>query len=187
MAKADACSCALDFVPRVGRAHEYHQLKRVLDRAYFPTFIGRQSVQMQVPNGGVTLYEYAGDTIGATVINVNLGILNVLAVVPEHQGHHLGRAILAYTRPNFARVIEQKVGWFEAHGYTSLGAMHMGRRFRTQVMVRGELMQLAGRARRLLMGSCGCCDSAKQQQTREVERRRKLDAQLQQHVEQLRT
>jgi hypothetical protein len=41
------------------------------------------------------------------------------------------------------------VPWFLARGYISLGEPKQGRRYRTQVMVRADLLPLAGRIARI--------------------------------------
>lgn len=46
-------------------------------------------------------------------------------------------------------VTQVRVPWFLARGYISLGEPKQGRRYRTQVMVRADLLPLAGRIARI--------------------------------------
>jgi len=99
-------------------------------------------------NGGIYLFQYAGEDVAVAMINCRLSSLNVLNVLPDHRKHGLGQAVVAYLRPNFARVIESAVPFFERCGYVCVGCWHQGRRLRTIVMVRDELRSLVGRLRK---------------------------------------
>ena len=72
-----------------------------------------------------------------------------MAVVPEHQGHGLGSAMLSYLACNFARVETRAVPFFERNGFVSIGAPKKGKTLYTQVMVRDSLRTLAGRVAKI--------------------------------------
>ena len=152
----DDCDCATRFTVRVGRTNEYRRAKRILDRARHPTFVGRSTVLRAAQDGGLLFYMVGDEDVAVTVINARNSTLLALSVIGEHQGHGLGGAILEYLRPNFARVIESKVGWFEARGYISIGEPKIGRKFKTQIMVRAKLRELAGRVRHIVGDTCRC-------------------------------
>lgn len=96
-------------------------------------------------NGGALFYELDGESIAVSLINPHLGILLVLNVVPEHRAHGLGSAILNFLVPNFARVLEEKVEWFERRGYKRIGSLKRGISLNTQIMARIALFGLAGK------------------------------------------
>lgn len=52
--------------------------------------------------------------------------------------------------PNFARMVEHKIGWFEKRGYIRIGKMKKGQTLNTQIMARKKLFALAGRLNRIL-------------------------------------
>lgn len=145
------CDCARNLHVRLGRQNEYAAAKRILNVGRHPTFIGRGLVQRAATNGGLLFATHAGEDVAVAIINPRTSNLLVLNVLPAHRSHGLGTAFLAFVRPNFARVLESAVPWFERQGYKSVGALKQGRTLRTQVMVRGELIGLAGRVSRLLV------------------------------------
>jgi GNAT superfamily N-acetyltransferase len=154
------CLCASRFQTRIIRPHEHKQFKRVVDLAHFPSFLGPTVIQRSAVNGGAYFYEYGGQPAGASLVNPHLNVFLVLAVLPAHRKHGLGEAIIEYVRPNFARVITDFVPYFRRNGYEPIGTPHKGRKYFTQVMVRRELLQLAGRASKLLRDRCRCLEHA---------------------------
>ena len=139
------CDCATRFDVRLARNSDYAAFKRLLDVGRHPAFIGRQCFATNADNGGALLYEFDGRVVAASLINPHYGILLALHVHPEHRGHGLGKSIMRFLMPNFARVVEDKVPWFESIGYVAVGKMKQGIRLRTQVMARAALFELAGR------------------------------------------
>lgn len=152
------CDCAHRFTVHVGRTDEYKRAKRVLDLARHPTFVGRSTVLRAAQDGGLLFYRFADQDVAVTVINARNSTFLSFSIVAAHQSHGLGTAILEYLRPNFARVITDHVAWFEKRGYLSIGEPKVGRKFKTQVMVRAELRELAGRVRHAVGDSCHCHD-----------------------------
>jgi GNAT superfamily N-acetyltransferase len=124
-------------------------VKALLNRGQHPTFIGRKQVAQSAGNGGVVMFVYRAKDVAVAVVNARLNVLTVLCVVPEHRRHGLGSACLEYLQCNFARVIEATVPFFERNGYTSIGEMKQGRSLKTQIMVRKDLLTLAGRVAKL--------------------------------------
>lgn len=151
------CECARTFEMTLGRPNEYRRFKRLLDAGRHPTYVGQDTVRRSAVQGGLLFARRENQDIAVALVNPRLSILTVLNVHPAHRSHGLGSALLSFVRPNFARVIEGRVGWFEAQGYQSLGPPKPGRRYSTQVMVRSELRELAGRVNRVLSERCGCC------------------------------
>ena len=141
----NSCGCAAGFTVVLAREGDYAEFKTVLNRGRHPAFIGRSTMMTNSRNGGALIYRFGGENIAVSLINPHLGILIALNVVPQHRGHGLGGAILRFLVPNFARVVESKVPWFEANGYRAIGKLKQGISLRTQVMARAELFGLAGK------------------------------------------
>lgn len=97
------------------------------------------------------IYTVDAVDVAVSIVNARLNVLLVLNVLPAHRSHGLGSAIVRYLQCNFARVIESAVPFFERNGYTRIGDMKQGNRYRTQVMVKAALIPLAGRISRLLV------------------------------------
>jgi len=96
-------------------------------------------------NGGCTIFRWQNYDIGVAVVNPMKNTLLVLNVDPGHRSHGLGSAILRYVQPNFARVLESAVPFFERNGYASVGSLKRGNSLNTQVMIKSSLRSLAGR------------------------------------------
>lgn len=118
--------------------------------------MGKNQVSRQAKQGGLLFAQVDGQDAAVAVINIHLGSLTVLCVIPDHRKRGLGSAFLKYLSPNFARVVESAVPWFEKNGYERVGKMKEGRTLKTQVMVRKELMTLAGRVKRVFAQGCPC-------------------------------
>lgn len=157
----ERCACATHFEVTLGRTTDYRRCKRILDRAHFPAFVGRDTVRRSAQDGGLLFFTYEGEDAAVAVMNARNSTALALAVLPTHQGHGLGSAIVEYARPNFRRVTTEFVPYFQARGYSPIGEPKQGRKFATQIMVRTELLGLAGRVSRVLGdadGSCSCAD-----------------------------
>lgn len=150
------CDCSKRFLVRVGRTDEYRRAKRLFDAGTHPTFIGRSTVLRAARDGGLLFYTLSGMDVAVTVTNARNSTLLAMNVHPNHREHGLGDAIVQYLRPNFVRAIDFRVAWFERRGYVSVGEPKEGRKFKTQVMVRSELRELAGRVRRVMGDQCTC-------------------------------
>lgn len=157
-----SCDCASRFLVRVGRTDEYRRAKRLLDQGKHPTFLGRQTVLRSAQDGGLLFYTLHGFDVAVTVVNARNSTLLAMNVLPSHREHGLGCAVMEYLRPNFVRAIDNKVSWFERRGYISVGEPKQGRKFKTQIMVRAELRELAGRVRAVVGDVCRCADPAHQ-------------------------
>lgn len=155
------CDCAASFVATLGTTADYDRFKRTLNRGRHPAFIGRGTVDRNARGGGLIFITVGGEDAAVALVNPYNSTLLALNVAPGHRGHGLGGAALTYLRPNFARVIDDKVDWFVARGYVSVGEPKLGRSRFTQVMVRGELMGLAGRvAAQFPEAQCRCSSEA---------------------------
>ena len=142
----NSCGCAAGFTVVLAREGDYAEFKTVLSRGRHPAFIGRDLFERNARNGGALFYRFdTTNNVAVSLINARSGILIALNVVPQHRGHGLGGAILRFLVPNFARVVESKVPWFEANGYRAIGKLKQGISLRTQVMARAELFGLAGK------------------------------------------
>ena len=104
-----------------------------------------------VANGGVFIFQHAGEDVAVALVNPRLNSLLVLTVLPNHRSHGLGSAIIAYLQCNFARVLESAIPFFERQGYRQIGDLKAGVRFNTGIMVKSALIPLAGRLPRFLM------------------------------------
>lgn len=143
------CRCAEQFQVHQATSGEYKRVKSILNQARHPTFIGPDQIRQSIVNGGVTIFAYKGVDVAVGVLNPKYNVLTVLSVIAAHQGHGLGTACLRYLQANFARVIESAVPFFERNGYTAIGALKQGRTLRTQIMVRKDVLTLAGRIARI--------------------------------------
>ena len=139
------CDCAQSFTVKLARADDYKMFKKILNIGRHPAFIGKDTMQRNAENGGALFYFHADYPIAVSLINPHLGILLALNVIPAHRSHGLGRAIVNFLMPNFARVIESKVQWFESQGYRKIGPPKKGQSLKTQIMARGALFTLAGK------------------------------------------
>lgn len=147
------------FTVALGRPEDYPRMKQILNRGRHPTFVGRMSVARQAIQGGLLFCQVEGQDAGVAVINVRQSTALVFCFLPSYQGQGLGTAFMNYLRPNFARVITDMVPFFEQRlGYTSIGEPKQGRTLRTQIMVRTELLTLAGRVHEHLGAECHCSD-----------------------------
>jgi len=156
----DRCECATRFKIEMGRREDYRRGKKLLNASRHPVFVGRRQAFECADQGGMLFATYEGEDVGLCYIRPKTSTLWVISIMPGHQGHGLGAAVLNYTAPNFARVIEDVVPWFEARGYTAIGRWHQGRRYRTKVMVRNGLMELSGRVAARIGDRCRCTDPA---------------------------
>ena len=139
------CDCASSFQVRLARPSDYQAWKRVLTVARFPTYMGEEVMKRNARNGGAMFYDVDRQPVGVSLINPRLSIGLVLAVVPAHHNHGMATAILEYLMPNWARVLDAYVEWFEQRGYSRLGTPKKGQKHTTHVMVRSALLGLAGR------------------------------------------
>lgn len=137
------CQCSVNFNVRLGRTTEYKLFHSILNKGRHPAFIGRETFGRNANNGGALLYEFDGEIVAVSLINPRLGILLALNVIQVHRQHGMGAAIIKYLMPNFARVIESKVSWFEKQGYVPIGDLKQGISLKTQVMIRKNLLSLA--------------------------------------------
>ena len=124
-------------------------MKALLNVGKHPTFIGRNLVKYCSMNGGAFVATFGGRDVAVAIVNPSINCLLVLNVHPAHRSHGLGAALLRYLQCNFARVLESAVPFFERNGYQSVGAMHQGKSLKTQVMVKSDLIPLAGRVARI--------------------------------------
>lgn len=131
------------------KSTEYRRFKHVLNAAKHPTFIGRQQVASAIRNGGGLVFTFEGEDVAVALVNPRLNVIVVLSVTASHQGHGMGSAVLKYLQANFARVVESAAAFFERNGYVKIGELKQGRKLRTQIMVRKDLIGLAGRIARI--------------------------------------
>ena len=127
------------------KSGDYARVKRILNVGRHPTFIGRNLVSRCAMNGGVFVAVLDSQDLAVAVVNPAINCLLVLNIHPAHRSHGLGAAILRYLQCNFARVLESAVPFFERNGYQSVGSMHQGKTLKTQVMIKSDLISLAGR------------------------------------------
>lgn len=144
----------------LGREQEYERAKRLLNAGKHPTFIGRETVRRNAKQGGLIFAVIDGIDAAVAVIGIRNGTLLVLNVHPNYRAAGLGSAFLRFLMPNFARVLESAVPWFEKNGYVSLGEPKQGRRFRTQVMVWAVLLDITGRLQHTHGLKCPCSQCA---------------------------
>ena len=139
-----------EFVAVQGRSHEYSRAKAILNVGRHPTFIGKSLYSLTARNGGAVFVTIDGRDVAVALVQPRTNCLLVLCVVPAFRGCGLGQGIVAYLQCSFARVIETAVPFFERCGFVSIGRAKMGKRWKTQVMCRRSLIDLAGRVSRIL-------------------------------------
>lgn len=145
------CPCSTDFVVDLGRVDRasYRRAKSLLTQGDHPTFVGPEMVARKAHNGGLWFYLFDGRDVAVSIINPRLSVLLVLNVHPTHRGHELGQAIIGLIRPTWIRSVSTATPWFERLGYIRVGEPKRGRSLVTDLLVRGELIPLAGRLRRV--------------------------------------
>lgn len=146
------CGCARGFRLEQGRAADARRAKRALDVGKHPAYLSVARLESASRKGGVFYAVFDGMDLGVAVIRPAVSSLTALNIHPEHRSHGLGGALLRWVAPNWARVIESAVPWFEQHGFEAIGPPRQGRRHKTFVMVRSDLIRLAGRLDRLDAG-----------------------------------
>ncbi|GAG93987.1 unnamed protein product [marine sediment metagenome] len=144
------CKCAKTFEVILARTTEYKDFKKILNRGVHPTFIGKNCFVVNATNGGALFYKFQDKIIAVSLVNPRLGVLLALNVLKEHRSHGLGSAIVDFLMPNFVRVVEDKIYWFEKQGYLSVGKIKQGIKLKTQVMVRKKLLSLVGNLKKAL-------------------------------------
>jgi len=135
----------LDFTVVLGRSTDYRRAKRIYDRARFPAFIGRQSVQRWSENGGLLFFQVEGKDAAVLLINPGYNCVMAVAILPEYRGRGLFRGIFDFAQCSWVRSIGQFVPLFENLDYVSVGTPKQGRKFLTQIMVKKSVKNLAGR------------------------------------------
>ena len=155
-----AAKDTLGFQVILGREQEYERAKRLLNAGKHPTFIGKETVRRNAKQGGLIFAVVGGIDAAVAIIGIRNGTLLVLNVHPNYRSAGLGSAFLQFLMPNFARVLESAVPWFEKNGYASLGKLKQGRSLRTQIMVRGVLLDIAGRLQHTHGLTCPCSQCA---------------------------
>lgn len=155
---SDSCGCAHRFTIRIGRTTDYNPAKKLLNQGRHPAFIGRSTFDRCARDGGALFVVLDDIDVAVALINAKNSTLLALNIHPQHRSHGLGRALMSYLRPNFARVIDDKVDWFASVGYLAIGEMKQGRRRGTQIMVRAELRELTGRIRQVVGDVCRCTE-----------------------------
>lgn len=159
------CNCASTFNVRLIKPDEAHMFKGLVNRWGHPTYVGPNMVERHARNGGAILAMHKGSPAAAALVNPRTNVGLVLNVHPQHRGHGLGRAVVAYICPNFWRVVEHAVPFFEREGYTKLGHGHQGRKLITYIMAHKRVMNLAGRVAETLGDQCVCHLSTNEKST----------------------
>jgi len=143
------CDCATRLDARQGRQGEYRRLKKALNRGQHPTYIGPNMVEHCARNGGLWFFRCGETDAAVALVNPRLSVLLTLNVLPEHRSHGLGAAIMRYLAPNWIRSTESAVPYFRRQGYQVIGRPKRGRTLRTILLVRADLLTLAGRVSRI--------------------------------------
>jgi len=100
-------------------------------------------------NGGLFFFRVGGDDAAVALVNPRRNTLLVLNVLPQCRHSGLGAWIVRWLEVNWIRALEDTVSWFEKLGYRKVGRPKQGRRLRTQIMVREDLLTLSGRLQQL--------------------------------------
>lgn len=134
------------------RSCEYRRFKRILNRAGHPTFIGRSSFETNAREGGAVVLTDTNKRVdvAAALMKTRTHTLMALSVIKSYQGMGIGGLLIDYMMPHWVRALESKIGYFEKLGYVSVGEMKIGRSLNTQIMVRSNLLLVAGRVSRIL-------------------------------------
>ena len=149
MIPSKTCNCASSFYVRVGRVSDYKVVKRLLNRAHYPAYVGPKMYERLAGNGGALLYCHENELVGVFLVNPRTSCALVMAASPEHRAHGIAIAMVQYARPNFVRPLVQFVPLFRMLGYMEVGGVKQAARLASQIMVRRELKTLAGRLRQI--------------------------------------
>lgn len=148
------------FTIEIAAPSAYPRAKSLLNAGRHPVFIGPNMVARSARQGGllfaVVRRGHHSHDAAVALLNVRTSTLLVLNIHPHFRGVGLGSSFLEFLRPNFARVLATTVPWFQQRHYSPLGEPQMGRRLLTQVMVRRELLGLAGRVAQYFRETCRC-------------------------------
>ena len=134
------------------RIDEYKRVKKMLNLGKHPTFIGQNLFYGAALNGGAFIFQLNSQDIAVSLVNTRKNILLVLNVLPKYRSLGVGKWILNFIKPNFARVLETTIPYFEKNGYIAIGVLKSGRSLNTQIMVKSNLIDLSGRLRKILIG-----------------------------------
>jgi len=127
------------------KSSEYKRAKKILDEARYPAFVGVMYFQKIARNGGAFVAMIDDTDAGCALVNVGQCSLQVLAVHRNYQKRGIGKAMVDFLMPNWVRSLESAIPFFESMGYEPVGEYYPGKKFRTRVMVRRDLLSLAGR------------------------------------------
>lgn len=153
----------MNLAVELGAPSAYRRAKALLNAGRHPGYVGPQMTARAAIHGGLLFAVATGGArsqdAAVAVVNPRNSTLLVFNVRPRFRGEGVGAWFLEYLRPNFARVVESAVPWFQRRGYIPLGAAKQGRKLSTQIMVRQELIALSGRAASCLGPACTCDQS----------------------------
>ena len=150
----------LNLQVELARPDEYQRAKRLFNQGRHPAFIGRDTLARAASQGGLLFLrdDAGGRDIAVALIGMRNGTLLAFNVHPDYRAFGVGSWFLRYLTPNFARVVEFAVPWFERNGYVRLGALKKGRSLNTQIMVRRGLLTVAGKLSRTHGRRCPCAE-----------------------------
>lgn len=101
-------------------------------------------------NGGLWFATTGRSDAAVALVDPKYSTLLVLNVRPQLRGMRIGEYLVRYLVPNYVRALESAEGFFVRLGYVRVGEPMMGRRLTTVILVRDDLLRLAGRVRRVL-------------------------------------
>lgn len=129
---------------------DYAIFKTALNAGRHPGFVGRDNYCRCAAGGGALLFFAEGKPVAVALMNCKKNALIALNVEPEFRGRGFGKMCLQYLKPNWVRAIESSIPFFESMGFQRVGALKVGRTLKTAIMVRGDLIGLAGRLENIL-------------------------------------
>jgi GNAT superfamily N-acetyltransferase len=113
-----------------------------------PVFVGEEMVSRNAVNGGLWFaVDTVGVDIGVALIDPKYSNLLVMSVHPQARGRGIGKHIVRFLAPNYIRSVESAEPFFAALGYVAVGDYFQGRKLRTRILVREDVLRLAGRLR----------------------------------------
>ena len=129
---------------------DYAIFKTALNAGRHPGFVGRENFCRCAENGGALIFFGADEQVAVALMNPKKNSLIALNVQPRFRGKGFGKMCLEYLKPNWVRAIESSIPFFESMGFWRVGALKVGQTLKTAIMVRRDLIGLAGRLGNIL-------------------------------------
>ncbi len=124
-------------------ANDYSIAKDVFNKGKHPGFIGKGMHETASRNGGAFAVVIDKKIAAVALVNMRKNILTAINVLPEYRKSGIGQMLMNYISPNFCRVIEPVIPWFEKMGYVVSSDFVEGNKYRVVIMSMKNLVNLS--------------------------------------------